>query len=118
MVCRVTNRKVIVMKKLALQTFVTLVAALGLGSACIANDALARDHGGGGFTAGRMGGDFHAGQSGDSGLREGYEVGRISIPFTYGNYADNAHGFNCWKAERIPTNAAWRLRRAHTGTCY
>ena len=34
------------------------------------------------------------------------------------NYRDNAHGFNCWKSQVVPTNAAWRLRRAHTGTCY
>jgi Flp pilus assembly protein CpaB len=34
------------------------------------------------------------------------------------NYSDNAHGFNCWKSQVVPTNAAWRLRRAHTGTCY
>jgi hypothetical protein len=34
------------------------------------------------------------------------------------NYRDNAHRFNCWKSQVVPTNAAWRLRRAHTGTCY
>ena len=34
------------------------------------------------------------------------------------NYRDNAHGFNCWKTQVVPTNAAWRLRRAHAGTCY
>jgi Flp pilus assembly protein CpaB len=34
------------------------------------------------------------------------------------NDRDNAHGFNCWKSQVVPTNVAWRLRRAHTGTCY
>jgi hypothetical protein len=43
----VTNRKAIVMKKLALHKVVTLVAALAIGSASIANDALARGGGGG-----------------------------------------------------------------------
>jgi hypothetical protein len=33
-------------------------------------------------------------------------------------HRDNAHGFNCWKSQVVPTNAAWRLRRAHAGTCY
>ena len=34
------------------------------------------------------------------------------------NYRDNAHGFGCWKSQVVPTNAAWRLRRAHAGTRY
>jgi hypothetical protein len=127
------------MKKLALQKVVTLVAALALGSACIPNDALARGGGGsgfsggggggtggggfggghmGGFPGGRMGGDVHTGQSGGNGLRDGHELGSISTPFFYGNYGDNAHGFDCWKSQRIPTNAAWRQRQAGSGTCY
>ena len=67
------------MKKLVLQKVVTLVVALALGSACIANDAFAR------------GG---------------------------GDHRDNAHGFNCWKSQVVPTNAAWRLRQAQRGICY
>ena len=43
----VTNRKAIVMKKLALHKVVTLVAALAIGSTSIASDALARGGGGG-----------------------------------------------------------------------
>ena len=34
------------------------------------------------------------------------------------NYWDNAHGFNCWKSQVVPTNAAWRQRQAQRGTCY
>jgi hypothetical protein len=60
----------------------------------------------GGFPGDRMGGDFH------------HELGRISTPFFYGNYGDNALGFNCWNSQRIPTNAAWRLRQAGNGECY
>ena len=82
-----------VMKKLVLQKVVTLAAAaLALGSAFIANDALAHalssgaggDHIGSGFPgahmgafpSGRIGGDFHAG------LRDNHESGRISRPLS------------------------------------
>ena len=34
------------------------------------------------------------------------------------NYRDNAHGFDCWKSQVVPTNAAWRLRQAQRGICY
>ena len=34
------------------------------------------------------------------------------------NSRDNAHGFNCWKSQVVPTNAAWRLRQAQRGICY
>ena len=34
------------------------------------------------------------------------------------NYRDNAHGFDCWKSQVVPTNAAWRMRQAQRGTCY
>ena len=60
------------MEKLALQKVATFVAALALGSTCIANDAPARSASGfglgnkiaknhmGGFPVGPMGRDFHA----------------------------------------------------------
>ena len=98
------------MKKLALQKIATLIATLALGSGCIANNALARrdlDFSGGGMG----GGSFN-------GLRENAKLGRSSRPFFYGDYENSAKGFECWKTQDVPTNAAWRLRRAHTGTCY
>ena len=54
----------IVMKKLALRKVVTFVAAVALGSACIANDAVARG-GGGGYGGGHGGGGFGGGGYGD-----------------------------------------------------
>jgi hypothetical protein len=33
-------------------------------------------------------------------------------------YRENAHGFNCWKSQVVPTNAAWRMRQVQRGTCY
>ena len=33
-------------------------------------------------------------------------------------YRENAHGFNCWKSQVVPTNTAWRQRQAGAGTCY
>ena len=118
-----------VMKKLVLQKVVTLAAAaLALGSAFIANDVLGHalssgaggDHIGSGFPgahmgafpSGRIGGDFHAG------LRDNHDSGRISRPFFHGDYGDKAQGFDCWKSQDVPTNAAWRLRQAGNGECY
>ncbi len=102
----VTNRKIIVMKTLALQKIVTLIATLAL--ACIANDALAR--GDVGFSGGGTGdGSF-------KGLRENAKLGRSSRPF--GDYGNSAKGFECWKTQDVPTNAAWRLRQNLDGTCY
>jgi uncharacterized membrane protein len=100
------------MTKLALQKVVTLVTALALGSACIANVALARDGGGG--LGGGSGGDHIAG--GFSGGYRGFPGGRMGGDFHAGH--SNAYGFNCWKSQVVPTNAAWRLRQAEAGTCY
>jgi hypothetical protein len=106
----VANRRIIVMKKLALQKIVTLIATLALGSGCIANDALAR--GDVGFSGGGTGdGSF-------KGLRENAKLGRSSRPFFYGDYWNSAKGFECWKTQDVPTNAAWRLRQDLDGPCY
>jgi hypothetical protein len=96
------------MKKLALQKIAMLIATLALGSGCIANDALARgDVGinGGGTGAGRF-----------NGVRENTKLGSRS--FLYGDYENGAKGFECWKTQDVPTNAAWRLRQDLDGTCY
>ena len=98
------------MKKLALQKIVTLIATLALGSGCLANNALAR--GDLGFSGGGMGGDSF------NGLRENAKLGRSSRSFYYGDYGNSAKGFECWKTQDIPTNAAWRLRQNLDGTCY
>ena len=50
------NRKVILMKKFALHKTLMLIAALAIGSAGIAGDALARGGGGGGGGGGGFGG--------------------------------------------------------------
>jgi hypothetical protein len=103
------------MEKLVSQKVVTLVATLALGSACIANDALARGGGGGGGggLGGGSGGDHIAGGfAGGS----GFPGGRMGGDFRAGQSV--AHGFNCWKSQVVPTNAAWRLRQAGAGTCY
>jgi hypothetical protein len=67
------------MNKLALHKVVTLVSALALGSACIANDALARGGGGGGGGmgggGGHGGGGFSGGGYGGGGLRGGGHMG-------------------------------------------
>ncbi len=98
------------MKKLALQKIVTVVATLALGSGCIANDAIAR--GDVGFSGGGMGADSFKGH------RENAKLGRSSRPFFYGDDGDSAKGFDCWKTQGVPTNAAWRLRQDLDGTCY
>jgi hypothetical protein len=96
------------MKKLALQKIVILVATLALG--CIANDALAR--GDVGFSGGGMGGgSFNV-------VRENTKLGGGSRPFFYGDYENGAKGFDCWKTQDVPTNAAWRLRQDLDGSCY
>ena len=81
------------MKKLALHKVVTLVAAVALGSACIANDALARG-GGGGYGGGHGGGGF-----GGSGYGDGHGGGHIGgYPGYYdgggGEYVAPAYGYN------------------------
>ena len=105
------------MEKLVLQKVVILVAALTLGSTCIANDALAR--GGHGFGA-------HGGGESDNGVfagrhMGGFPVGRMGRDFyasTSGGNGPGTHGYNCWKSDGVPTNPAWRLRHDADGTCY
>jgi|KBSSwiStaDraftv2_1062776.scaffolds.fasta_scaffold1572610_2 hypothetical protein len=90
------------MKKLALQKIVTLVATLALG--CIANDAFAR--GDVSFSGGGTRGSHNN-------VRENTKLGRSG-----GDYANGAKGFDCWKTQDVPTNAAWRLRQDLDGGCY
>ena len=53
-----------------------------------------------------------------NGVRENAKLGRSSRPFFYGDYRNSANGFECWKTQDVPTNAAWRLRQDLDGTCY
>ena len=83
------NGKVIPMKKFALHKTVMLVAALAIGSAGIAGDALARGGGGGGGFGGG-GGGFGGGGGGHGG---GFGGGGLGGGGHGGGFAGHAGGF-------------------------
>ena len=104
------------MEKLVLKKVVTLVGALALGSACIANDALAKDDIANDALAKDDGGVHHfVGSVRDNGL-DGRPAWAMTLrPASLGG--PETHGYNCWKSEGIPTNPAWRQRHAGDKTC-
>ena len=132
------NRKVILMKKFALHKTLMLIAALAIGSAGIAGDALARGGGGGGGGGGGLGGgsvggpagggfgghgmghmggggfaggDFHGGRFGHDGFDHGRRFARVG-PFL--GYDDYGYGSDCWTPRRVHTRAGWRTSNVWT----
>ena len=113
------------MKKFALHKTLMLIAALAIGSAGIAGDALARGGGGGGGGGGGFsghgmghmggggfaGGDFHGGRFGHDGFDHGRRFARVG-PFL--GYDDYGYGSDCWTPRRVHTRAGWRTSNVWT----
>ena len=133
------NRKVILMKKFALHKTLMLIAALAIGSAGIAGDALARGGGGGGGGGGGFsgggggmgggGGGHGGGGFGGGGMGQERNTERIAQPlghdgFDHGRrfarigpflgYDDYGYGSDCWTPRRVHTRAGWRTSNVWT----